>query len=124
MVHSLPSVLSMSNPDSPFQSPRPASPTLNACPLCQTPYSPLSARILAERDDAHLLYVQCRHCSAALVAFVTAGPNGLQSVGTVTDLTSVEVLASHDRSAVTLDDVVDLYAMLDQPKAVQQLFTV
>lgn len=84
----------------------------------------MSARILAERDDAHLLYVQCRHCSAAMVAFVTAGPNGLQSVGTVTDLTSVEVLASNDRLAVTMDDVLELYSMLDQPKAVQRLLPV
>jgi hypothetical protein len=107
----------MNPSDSPFQPSRPASSTLQACPLCQTPYTPLSARILAERDDAHLIYIQCRHCSASLVAFVTIGPNGLESVGTVTDLTSIEVLAAHDRSAVTTDDVLTMYTLLNRPSA-------
>ena len=75
----------------------------------------MSARILAERDDAHLVYIQCRQCSSALVAFITAGPNGLESVGTVTDLTSIEVLAAHDRGGVSYDDVLELYTLLDRP---------
>ncbi|MEK7637151.1 MAG: hypothetical protein AAB402_02010 [Patescibacteria group bacterium] len=85
---------------------------LAVCPMCQATYHPLKTRIMAERDDAHLLYLECRQCGSAVVAIVTAGSAGLSSVGTLTDLTSAEVVNVSLEVAVTVDDVVDLYAWL------------
>ncbi|MBI2984723.1 MAG: hypothetical protein HYY50_03815 [Candidatus Kerfeldbacteria bacterium] len=85
---------------------------LTACPLCQANYNPLKTQIMAERDDAHLLYLECRQCGSSVVAVVTTGSSGLSSIGTVTDLTSQEVAAF--QADVTADDVVDLYAWMKQ----------
>lgn len=90
---------------------------LSSCPLCQSSYTPIGARILAERDDAHLLFLECRQCGTAVTALVTAGPQGLTSVGALTDLTSVEVLDFADRQSVTHDDVLDLFDWLDRQPA-------
>ncbi len=86
---------------------------LTACPLCQANYNPLKTQIMAERDDAHLLYLECRQCGSSVVAVVTTGVGGLSSVGTVTDLTSHEIVAFQDKADVSSDDVLDLYAWLE-----------
>lgn len=86
---------------------------LAACPLCQAHYNPLKMHIMAERDDAHLLYLECRQCGSAVMAVVTTGATGLNSVGTVTDLTSQEVYSFQGREPVTHDDVISCYEWLE-----------
>lgn len=86
---------------------------LSACPLCQARYNPLKTQIMAERDDDHLLYLECRQCGSAVMAIVTTGISGLSSIGTVTDLTSQEVLDFQNKPAVTCDDALDLYRWLE-----------
>jgi len=92
---------------------------LSACPMCQTAYHPLKTRVVAERGDAHLLYLECRQCSSAVVAIVTAGNSGLQSVGAVTDLTRSELAQAATDVTVSTDDVVDLVEWLEQDVSVQ-----
>lgn len=52
------------------------------------------------------------------MAVVTSGIAGPTSVGTVTDLTSAEVLDVQHRSPVAEDDVIDLYAWFDDERHV------
>ncbi len=85
---------------------------LSTCPLCHAQYNPLKTHIVAARDDAHLLYLECRQCGSAVVAVVTTSPGGLTSVGAVTDLTSREVAALPPHRGVTHNDVIELYAWL------------
>jgi uncharacterized Zn finger protein len=87
---------------------------LTACPLCQANYNPLKTQIMAEREDAHLLYLECRQCGSSVVAVVTTGQSGLTSVGAVTDLTSQEIVAFQDKDEVTSDDVLELYDWLEK----------
>lgn len=87
---------------------------LTACPLCQANYNPLKTQVMAERDDAHLLYLECRQCGSAVVAVVSTGAQGLSSVGAVTDLSSQEVMFFQDQREVDADDVVNLYDWLEQ----------
>jgi hypothetical protein len=88
---------------------------LSVCPLCQATYNPLKTKIMAERDDAHLLFLECRQCGSGVMAVVTTGPTGLSSIGTVTDLTSDEIYQTHIQTEVSADDVLELYHWLDQP---------
>ncbi len=92
---------------------------LAACPMCQTAYHPLKTRVVAERGDAHLLYLECRHCSSAVVAIVTAGTTGLESVGALTDLTRGELAQATTEAIVSTDDVVDLVDWLEHNVSVQ-----
>lgn len=96
---------------------------LSACPLCKAHYNPLKTQIMAERDDAHLLYLECRQCGSAVMAIVTTGLSGLTSVGTVTDLTSQEVVDFQNRPAVTCDDALELYRLLEGSDSVMTLWS-
>lgn len=87
---------------------------LTACPLCQANYNPLKTQIMAERDDAHLLYLECRQCGSSVVAVVTTGSSGLSSVGAVTDMTSSEVVTFQEKPEVTDDDVLELYEWIEK----------
>lgn len=86
---------------------------LTVCPLCQAAYNPLKTQVVAERDDAHLLFLECRRCGSAVMAVVTTGVAGLSSVGAVTDLTSQEIADGRHQRAVSDDDVLDVFRWLN-----------
>jgi len=85
---------------------------LITCPLCDKPYRPLQARVLEERDDAHLVHIQCRACGSAIVAVITHSGFGITSIGLVTDLTSEEVLQFKDSGLIAADEVLEIHAQL------------
>lgn len=84
---------------------------LTACPFCSVSYSLRAARVLAQRDDAHLVHIECRNCGGSIVALILGGA-GAQSIGVVTDLTRDEVEKYSTSSSVGADDVVALYDLL------------
>lgn len=73
---------------------------------------------MAERDDAHLLHLECRKCGSAVVALVTTSGMGVSSVGLVTDLTSDDVLKFAGSEEVSVDDIIDFHLLLEQPAVV------
>lgn len=90
---------------------------LAACPLCQATYNPLKTKIVGERDDAHLLYLECRQCGSAVIALITAGLTGLNSIGAITDLTSGELFNLADENMIGDDDVLELHRWLQQDRS-------
>lgn len=82
------------------------------CPLCNSAYNPLEAKILEEREDAHLVHVRCRQCQSAIVALIVAGGLGVSSVGLVTDLSSDDVMRFKNDAPLTIDDVLELHQQL------------
>ncbi|MEK7158588.1 MAG: hypothetical protein AAB733_03395 [Patescibacteria group bacterium] len=82
------------------------------CPLCNTRYNPLLAKVVEENDEAHLIHIECRNCGSSIVALVLTGTMGISSVGLVTDLTSEDVQRFKGGNEVTVDDVIDLHQIL------------
>lgn len=85
---------------------------ISYCPLCQASYNPLRARVLDERDEAHLVHIQCAHCGSSIVALIMSSSIGITSVGLVTDLTGDDVLRFKDESPILSDDVIDVHHLL------------
>lgn len=85
---------------------------ISYCPLCEASYNPLRARLLEERDDAHLVHIQCSNCGSSIVALILSSAVGITSVGLVTDLTGDDVLHFKDGTQVTADDVLDFHSWL------------
>ena len=81
-------------------------------PLCRASYPSLGAQIIAEREDAHLLFLECPRCSCGMVALVTLGASGQTSIGAVTDLTKREIANWPGTDSVTVNLVLDLYRWL------------
>ncbi|MDD5567258.1 MAG: hypothetical protein PHH01_03630 [Patescibacteria group bacterium] len=84
------------------------------CPLCNAQYNPLSAKILEERDDAHLIHIQCRKCGSSIVALVLASGVGISSVGLITDLSGDDALRFKNNPTISSDDVLQLYDFLQK----------
>lgn len=82
------------------------------CPVCNLRYDPVEARVLEESDNAHLFYIRCRHCQAAVLAVVTVSSSGISSVGLVTDLTSDDVIRFKSAKPITCDDVIEVHEQL------------
>jgi hypothetical protein len=84
------------------------------CPTCNTPYDFQRLRILAEKDQAVLAFLECGQCATSVLSLLHVGPNGLASHLLVTDLTADEVESRLDRDqAVTGDQLIDLHQYLE-----------
>lgn len=90
---------------------------ISYCPICNTHYNPLTAQILEERDDAHLIHIECRKCGSSIVGLVLTGGLGVSSVSLVTDLTGAEVLRFRRSESIDSDDVLAAHEVLFQSES-------
>src|SRR3989344_793173 len=93
------------------------------CPVCNSRYNPIEAKVLAEKNDAHLVHITCQQCRSAILAVVLVSGTGISSIGLVTDLTSEDVLKFRDAGALTHDDVIDLHQFITKQKVLIDQFT-
>ncbi|MBT5808485.1 hypothetical protein HOI18_04405 [Candidatus Uhrbacteria bacterium] len=84
------------------------------CPVCETRYNPMEAKVLGENGETHLLHVQCRKCSHSILALVLVNQAGASSVGLLTDLSFDDVMLFRENQKVSIDDVIDIHAKLDE----------
>lgn len=90
---------------------------LNArCPICSTTYDLQKLRIIGEREQQVLAYIDCGNCSTALLSILSMSPNGMTAHGLVTDLTVEEVIDSEAWRNVNADDLLDLHEFLETNK--------
>src|SRR5205085_2460657 len=86
---------------------------LTACPFCNSSYSIRAARVVAQKDDGHVVHIECRNCGGSIVALILAGGIGVQSVGVVTDLMRDEVGKFSRDIPVTTNDVLDAHRVIN-----------
>jgi len=86
---------------------------ISFCPLCETNYNPMEARVLGEKEDGHLLHIRCKKCWNSILALVLVSNAGVSSVGLITDLTYDDVRKfSMSEATVTTDDVISIHQLL------------
>ena len=90
---------------------------ISYCPLCESSYNPQAARVLGEKEDSHLLHIECGNCANAIIALVLISSVGVSSVGLVTDLRFDEVNRFKHVAPVTTDDVIEAHHLLQDEKA-------
>lgn len=88
---------------------------ISYCPLCNAHYNPREAKILEQKEGAHLIHVECRNCRSSIVAVVITGGIGVSSVGLITDLTSQDVVRFKNEESVAENDVIAAYEVLSGP---------
>ena len=76
------------------------------CPVCETRYHPMQARVLAGQGEIQLLHVQCRKCQNSILALVHVNQAGASSVGLLTDLCYEDVVRFRTSPTVSIDDVI------------------
>lgn len=88
---------------------------ISYCPLCETSYNPMEARVLGEKEDGHLLHIRCKKCLNSILALVLVSNVGVSSVGLVTDLTYEDVVRFRESPVeVTVDDVIGVHELLSE----------
>ncbi len=83
------------------------------CPICGNPYDLQKLRILGERDQQLLTFIDCGSCNTALISILSMSPNGMIAQGLITDLTVDEVVNWETLDRVTTDDVLAMHEMLE-----------
>ncbi len=85
---------------------------VSSCPMCRTNYDPRQARVLNEKDDSRLLWVECAQCGNAILALVLVSSAGVSSVGLVTDLTYEDAARFRASEPVSADHVLAARTLL------------
>lgn len=95
---------------------------ISFCPVCNAKYNPLEAKVLEEKDEAHLIHIKCRRCQSCVVALILTSNFGISSMGIVTDLDSDDVLKFKAGQVVSADDVIEIYQLLNsKPEMITNL---
>jgi len=93
------------------------------CPTCSTPYEFQRLRILAEKNQSILAYLECGNCSTSVISLLQVGTNGLQAHALITDLTVDEVFERMDANqTITSDEIIDFHSYLESDRLLQELF--
>lgn len=82
------------------------------CPMCDSEFNPMSARILAETAQGTLMHITCRTCRHAVVTIVTMSPQGVSSFGFITDAAAEDMLRTLGAEPVHVDDVIEVHQQL------------
>ena len=96
---------------------------ISQCPVCRKKQFPADINLVEEREDGHLLHMQCKLCSGSLLVFVNLSDQGANVIGVLTDLQSQEVSTMIDRGALTPDDFLEIYQNVNSDKFVKDLIT-
>ncbi len=89
---------------------------LTACPFCDSHYAIRAARVIAQKEDAHVVHIECVQCGGSIVALILANGTGPQSIGIMTDLARDEVAKFSSSTVVNEDDAVSLHEhLIDGP---------
>ncbi len=83
------------------------------CPVCETRYNPMEAKLLGEEGETRLLHVRCRKCHHSILALVLVNQVGASSVGVLTDLIFDDVLKFKSNRIVSINDVIDVHTALE-----------
>lgn len=87
---------------------------ISHCPLCRARYTSVSAKVIEQRAESHLVHVTCSNCQKSILAVVVENMLGTSSVGMVTDLSSEDVLRFRHGRPITADEVLDAHDFFNQ----------
>ncbi len=90
---------------------------MSFCPLCETHYNPMEAKIIEQYSDAHLIHVQCRRCLSSIIVLVSLAQSGAMSVAMITDLTADDVTRLGRSERITCDDVLNFHEIIRSASA-------
>lgn len=94
---------------------------LQACPVCNKEYEELQAVLLDHCDDTHLVHIECPDCKSRVAALLVESQLGLTSLALRTELSAEEILDTHSRKKIEIQDILDVYDSLHEGKFCKQL---
>lgn len=93
----------------------------SSCPLCSQEYDHMSLAVLAEKEEAKLVHITCPNCHTSIIALVVGRGTNHSSIGMVTDLKPYEYQIIHKRTALSNEDVYEIYEEVGSAELTKQL---
>lgn len=87
---------------------------LTHCPLCRSPYRPAHICLLRKAAGMSLYHLKCDACRHSVLAVIVENPNGVSSVGLVTDMEAQDAVRLEQAEPVSADDCVRLHIALEE----------
>lgn len=91
------------------------------CSVCGSQYNFSDIKVLEENANAFLTHLRCRKCGVALLSVVRISPNGLLATGMLTDLNSKEAMKIETGEAVSADEILEAYEILENNELIDKL---
>lgn len=82
------------------------------CPLCKKSYSEKEAKVVEEKNSAHLVHITCPHCYHSVLALVVVNQLGMSSVGMITDLNIEDVSRLKKFDPISEDELLNFHSLL------------
>lgn len=89
---------------------------ISFCPICQTREKKMEAKVIEENEAAHLVHLHCIGCGSSVLAVLTMSPNGLNSMGMLTDLSAEDTFKFKEIVSLSADDVLALHELNGRPE--------
>ncbi len=96
---------------------------IQQCPMCEAVYEPLELKVIAEGENKHLVHVTCRRCSHSVVALIMNQPNGVSSLGLITDAHPEDLQNCKNHDVVSWDDCIEWHSFLKEDLISKETFT-
>ncbi len=91
------------------------------CPLCDADLNPLQVKVIEDKQDSHLVHIQCPKCKGFILALVLKTATGVSSVGIITDLNFNDVYNFKDKVKMTADEIIDIHEAINKRSFVKQI---
>lgn len=86
------------------------------CSVCESTLDPRKTIILEEKDQKTTAHITCPKCNSAAMIFISNNQAGILSIGIATDLDSSEVHEKFRSTAISADEMLDLYEFISSEK--------
>ena len=85
---------------------------LAKCPHCNRKHSNSKTAVIDQKGGRTTLFITCGNCNVSALILVSEGPMGLISLGMMIDLERDEVQKFIGRTAITVDEVIEVHKLL------------
>jgi len=89
---------------------------LTKCSVCESLLDPERVILLDEKEQKTTMHVSCSKCNSAVLVFLSNNSAGTLSIGIATDLDSSEARDKFGNTAISADEVIDLYQFITEKK--------
>ena len=86
---------------------------IGRCPICNTKYNESNSSLIDRVETTITVYVECVTCASSVVVVIMSGTHGLVTVmGMLTDLKRDDIESMWKKSAITLDNALEMHVHL------------
>jgi hypothetical protein len=87
---------------------------VSRCPFCSAEYDLDGSKVIAEEEESTMVYVTCTDCESSIIAIVAMSGLGIVSLGLVTDMTEADTKRMIKDGAVSSNELLSMYEMLNK----------